>query len=77
MKFRELRIQKPRRPPTASELHFPVRIKVKRWPGTAKPYPLSIAIYAIYLFYLFYLSMLFIYLFIYTIYEPYLKKGYS
>jgi hypothetical protein len=28
MKFRELRIQKPRRPPTASELHFPVRIKV-------------------------------------------------
>ncbi len=44
MKFRELRIQKPRRPPTASELHFPVRIKVKRWPDTAKPYPLS-AIY--------------------------------
>jgi hypothetical protein len=30
MKFRELRIQKPRRPPTASELHFPVRIKVKK-----------------------------------------------
>jgi hypothetical protein len=30
MKFRELRIQKPRRPPTASELHFPVRIKVQR-----------------------------------------------